>query len=238
MLTGAPPYLVRMISGIPGSLRRGARGAAVIGMALVLAAWAPAPARAAGHAHAPAGISVDSLRAHPELGPDSGAELLGRPARDFRFSRWLRSRPLTPDSLRDRVVLIRFWTDECRYCRNTLPAVEALRERFADRGFVVLGAYHPNEPGEVGDDLVSRWAREYGFGGPIAVDDQWATLRHWWLEGHPDRNWVSVSFLLDREGVVRWVHGGGEYHPSAERLHRSCDRSYHELEEKIEDLLR
>lgn len=212
--------------------------AAVLGLVLALGAAYPAPAPAAEHAHAPARIHPDSLRAHPELDPDSGVELLGRPAREFHFSRWLRTAPLTPDSLRGKVVLIRFWTDDCRYCRNTLPAVEALRERYADRGFVALGAYHPNEPKDVDDEFVLRWAKEYGFGGPIAVDDQWATLRRWWLDGHPDRNWVSVSFLLDREGVVRWVHGGGEYHPSGELPHRRCDTAYHDLERRIEALLR
>lgn len=212
------------------------RGLAAACLALGLAL--PGAAAAAGHAHPPAGLSPDSLRSHPERDPDSGAELLGRPAREFRFSRWLRTDPLTPDSLRGRVVLIRFWTDDCRFCRNTLPAIETLRERYAGRGFVVLGAYHPNEPGAVADSLVLRWAGQYGFGGPIAIDDRWATLRRWWLDGHPDRNWVSVSFLLDREGVVRWVHGGGEYHPSEELLHRSCDVSYRALERKIEELLR
>ncbi|MCC6349402.1 MAG: redoxin domain-containing protein [Candidatus Eisenbacteria bacterium] len=204
----------------------------------VLAVAGGPVARAGAHEHSQPRVPLDSLRAHPELGPDSGVELIGRPAREFRFSRWLRTAPLTPDSLRGKVVLIRFWTDDCRFCRNTLPAVEKLRERFAPRGLVVLGAYHPNEPGAVSDSLVLAWASRYGFGGPIAVDDQWATLRHWWLDGHPDRNWVSVSFLLDRDGIVRWVHGGGEYHPSGELLHRSCDVSYRELDRKIEELLR
>jgi len=221
-----------------GSPRRRARGPAVLAVALGLAAVLAAPVRAAGDAHPPAAHRVDSLRAHPELDPDSGVELLGRPAREFRFSRWLRSGPLAPDSLRGKVVLIRFWTDDCRFCRHTLPAVETLRARYGERGFVALGAYHPNEPKDVDDAFVLRWAEEYGFGGPIAVDDQWATLRHWWLDGHPDRNWVSVSFLLDREGVVRWVHGGGEYHPSAELAHRRCDAAFHGLERQIESLLR
>lgn len=215
------------------------RGPAGLAAALLAATFlaAAAAAGAAEHAHPAARIPLDSLRARPELGPDSGAELLDRPAREFRFSRWLRTAPLTSDSLRGKVVLIRFWTDDCRFCRATLPAAEGLRERFGGRGFAVLGAYHPNEPKPVRDEFVLKWAKEYGFTGPIAVDDRWATLEHWWLDGHPDRNWVSVSFLLDREGRVRWVHGGGEYHPSAELLHRSCDRSYHELVAKIEQLL-
>lgn len=212
------------------------RNAAVVSLVATLACSCLFVARAS--VSAPGSLPVDSLRAHPELDPDSGVELLGQPAREFRFSRWIGSKPLTPDSLRGKVVLIRFWTDDCRYCRSTLPAAETLRRRYGSRGFVVLGAYHPNEPAPVRDSFVRRWAKEYGFGGPIAVDDDWATLRHWWLDGHPDRNWVSVSFLLDRDGVVRWVHGGGEYHPSSELRHHSCDVSYARLEREIESLLR
>lgn len=206
----------------------------VFALALAVSLSVAVASRGAG----PGTVPIDSLRSHPELDPDSGWELLGRPAREFRFSRWLRTEPLTPQSLRGKVVLIRFWTDECRYCRNTLPAVEGLRTRWADRGLVVLGAYHPNEPMAVQDTTVLRWANQLGFGGPIAVDDQWNTLRHWWLDGHPDRNWVSVSFLLDRDGIVRWVHGGGEYHPNDDPRHHACDVSYARLEKVLDGLLR
>jgi thiol-disulfide isomerase/thioredoxin len=211
---------------------RGARAPRALALAALCAASllaTPAPGTAR--------LPVDSLRAHPELDPDSGVELIGHPAREFRFARWLRSRPLTPESLRGKVVLIRFWTDECRFCRSTLPAIETLRRRYAGRGLVVIGAYHPNEPRPVRDAVVTRWADRLGFGGPIAVDERWDTLNRWWLDGHPDRNWVSVSFLLDREGNVRWVHGGGEYHPSAELRHHSCDVAYAGLEREIESLL-
>ena len=204
--------------------------------ALAIACLCASSLRLAGPAGT-VGMPLDSLRAHPERDPDSGAELLGRPAPEFRFARWLRTRPLTPESLRGRVVLVRFWTQECQYCRTTLPALEELRRRYADRGLVVIGAYHPHEPQTVSDDAVTRWAHELGFAGPIAVDERWHTLNHWWLDGHPDRNWVSVSFLIDRDGIVRWVHGGGEYHPSAERRHHACDLAYAGLEREIQVLL-
>lgn len=43
---------------------------------------------------------------------------------------------------------------------------------------------------------------------PVAVDADW-TLRSWWLDGR-ERVFTSVTFVLDREGVVRQVHRGGE----------------------------
>jgi thiol-disulfide isomerase/thioredoxin len=210
-----------------------------LAFALALALAAAMPARAGEGAETkPPGCCTGAPGASAAAdGPDSGVEMLGRPAPAFAFARWLRTEPLTVASLRGQVVLVRFWTDNCRFCEHTLPAIEVLRQRWAERGLVVLGAYHPHEPKAVTDAFVLRWAKKHGFGGPIGVDEHWDTLERWWLDGHPERNWVSVSFLLDREGRVRWIHGGGEYHPSNEIRHRSCAKSHAELERVIEALL-
>jgi len=141
------------------------------------------------------------------------------------------------DSLRGKVVLIRWFNTSCHYCGNTLPALETLRRRYEGQGLVVIGVFHPKPIHEVSDALVRKTAHELGFHGPLAVDEQWSTLHRWWLDGHPDRNWTSVSFLIDRDGVVRWVHGGGEYHPSTDPRHASCDVRYAELERTIRRLL-
>lgn len=170
--------------------------------------------------------------------PDSGAELIGRPAPPWLFQRWVRGGPLTLEQLRGKVVLMRFWTEECRFCAATLPAIEDLRRRYGDRGLVVIAAFHPPQAhAKHSDARIVAVADSLGFGGPIACDQDWKTLDRWWLDGHPDRNWVSVSFLIDRDGIVRWVHGGGEYHPSDDPRHHRCDVKFHELEAALEPLL-
>ena len=57
---------------------------------------------------------------------------------------------------------------------------------------------------------MARLAGELGFEFPVAIDAGWRTLRAWWLDDH-ERGWTSVSFLLDRQGVIRHVHPGGQY---------------------------
>ena len=141
-------------------------------------------------------------------------EIVGQAAPEWSFERWIRTAPLSLDALRGKVVLVRWWTDGCHYCAATLPALEGLRQHHARDGLVVIGAYHPKPPRTMSDRTITSVANKLGFSGPIAVDLDWSTLERYWLGGHPERTWTSVSFLIDRDGIIRWFHGGGEYHPS------------------------
>lgn len=183
------------------------------------------------------GVEIGVAASLPPDNPDSGAELLGRPAPSWTFDRWLRTKPLSLSRMRGKVVLVRWWTTGCHFCEATLPAIETLRRKHAGDGLVVIGVYHPKPPRRVSDRDVLEAADRLGFSGPLAVDTKWSTLERYWLDGHPERNWTSVSFLIDRAGVVRWVHGGGEYHPSEESRHQRCEVRFHELEEVLEQAL-
>ncbi len=213
-------------------------------LVLILAtSYTTAHARTAAHAATaaahgkPAGAPTanGAARSSPD-DADSAAELLGQPARAWSFDRWLDIPPLTLEGLHGKVVLVRWFNTGCKYCGNTLPGLETLRTRYAAHGLVVIGVFHPKPIGRVRDAFVRRTARKLGFNGPLAVDEQWTTLNRWWLVNHPDRNWTSVSFLIDRDGNVSWAQGGGEYHPSSDPKHARCDASYAELERMIRQL--
>src|SRR6185369_17681584 len=165
--------------------------------------------------------------------PESGAELIGRPAPAWTFTRWVRGPARSLRDLRGKVVLVRWWTEDCRFCRSTLPVLERLqREHGSD--LVVVGVFHAKpEPREVSDRRILAVAHQLGFSGPIAFDRDWRTLNRYWLSGNPDRSWTSVSFLIDREGVIRWVHGGGEYHPSDDPRHQRCELEFEGLERAL-----
>jgi thiol-disulfide isomerase/thioredoxin len=205
----------------------------VLGAALALGA-APAGAQP----DRPAPVRRSQPHDYVLLAPDTqdGAEMIGRRAPSWSFERWIRSSALTPQDLRGKVVLLRWWTDGCDYCAATLPGLEALRKRHADDGLVVIGVYHPKPPRAVSDRDIVAMANRLGFSGPIAVDQRWTTLERYWLAGH-EREFTSVSFLIDREGVIRWVQRGGEYHPSTDPKHERCDADYRGLEKALAALL-
>jgi peroxiredoxin len=90
----------------------------------------------------------------------------------------------------------------------------ALHDELADRGLAVIGLYHHKDAAPLVDDDVRALAERFGFTFPVAIDRDWRTLDRWWMHDHPD-GWTSISFLIDRRGVVRYVHTGGSYAPGS-----------------------
>lgn len=209
---------------------RAHRVATVLAAGLLALAGTRSGAARAAAATGPAGGDASAT-------PDAPGDLLGQPARAWSFERWAVGPPRSLASLRGKIVLMRWFNSDCRFCAHTLPGLEALRTRYEKQGLVVVGVYHPKPVRPVKDADVRRSADELGFHGPVAVDETWSTLDRYWLDGHPERDWTSVSFLIDRDGIVRWVHGGGEYHPSDDPRHAHCDAEYTELERTIRRLL-
>jgi peroxiredoxin len=199
------------------NISRAGAGTLLLAGALLLVS---APARACG-------MAADD--------PDSGVELLGKPAPAWSFTRWVGT-PMSLDQLRGKVVLMRWWNVDCHFCEATLPEIESLRTRYAKDGLVVIGVFHPKPPHPVKSADVKRAAEERGFHGPLAIDEQWTTLSRYWLAGHPERNWTSVSFLIDRDGKICWVHGGGEYHHSSDPQHARCDAQASDLEARLDQM--
>src|SRR5262245_7421150 len=155
-------------------------------------------------------ISLASAVAQPAV---ERAELIGTPAPEWHATDEIGSPPLKLSGLRGKVVLVRWFTStDCPYCSVSAPALNQLHADYAGRGLVVIGMYHHKRPEPLTREAVQGWAREYKFRFPIAIDRDWRTLNRWWL-GEKKRAFTSVSFLIDRHGVIRRIHPGGRLAP-------------------------
>lgn len=171
----------------------------------------------------------------------AGNDRIGVPAPSFEFDGWLNSEPLSLEDLRGRVVLVRWWTETCPFCASSAPALRAIDEQYSPLGLTVIGVYHPKAdrdgPLDVARVVRAVAARKLDF--PIAIDWDWrnGTLKDWWLTG-PDRPATSVTFLLDRQGVIQFVHPGMEYHePNGSEGHAMCAADMLGIRTEIERLL-
>jgi thiol-disulfide isomerase/thioredoxin len=185
--------------------------------------------------------SADFLALQRRPGPiargsdQEARSLLGKPAPPLPALRWLDGKPRTLASLAGRVVVLRSFTHDCPFCVSTLPALQRLSQDYREKGVVVLGVYHPKPPRPVTDREAAEHARALGVSFPIGIDPEWALVKRWWLDG--GRHWTSVTWVVDRQGVVRHIHPGGEYHAGGGAAHARCRDDERALRAAIEAAL-
>lgn len=135
-----------------------------------------------------------------------------------------------------KVTLVRWWTETCPYCKASLPAVTRLAEKYKDEPFQIVAVYHPKPPRPVKDAGVLEAARAFGYDGVVAKDTRWAVLRNQYLD-KKRRPATSVSFLLDQDGKVRFVHPGPEFRPSDDPKDHQVNADYEALDQAIRALI-
>lgn len=79
----------------------------------------------------------------PAPAPDTGERL------DFDTED-IYGKPISLAALSDkRVIMINFWEAWCRPCVSEMPTIQALYEKYGDRGFAVVGVYGSSEAADV-----------------------------------------------------------------------------------------
>jgi len=166
-----------------------------------------------------------------------GQYLIGKPMPQLQFTRWLNTEGNKPVDTANSVTLYRWWTNGCPFCESTLPGIEKLRKEYQAKGLKVVGVYHPKPPRPISDEIVKGFAAKLGYGGAVAVDQDWSQLKAIWLSTGK-RDATSVSFLVDKNGVIRFVHPGTEYFPSVKREDAQQNEDYRLIVDAIEALLK
>jgi len=167
-----------------------------------------------------------------------GQDRIGVAAPDLKLKDWLNSPPLEINDLKGKVTLIRWWTDTCDLCAATAPALRKLQSEYGSQGFEVIGIFHPKPPGDWSVARMQRAAARFQFSFPVALDGDWSALKRWWLNG-AERSATSVSFIVDKRGVIRHVHPGGEFHENSEgnSNHAVCERDFKTIDKTVAKLL-
>ena len=110
----------------------------------------------------------------------------------------LAGKPVSSASLKGKVVLVDFWATWCVPCRKSMPELQALHDKYASRGFTVLGI----STDQGGVAKVKKFVEDRKYTYPIAVDSEKAPA---W-EAYGVRA-IPAAFLLDAKGriVAQWT---------------------------------
>ncbi len=102
-------------------------------------------------------------------------------------------------SFRGKAVLLNLWATWCAPCRHETPFLQSIFEENRDRGFEIVGV--SMDTGDQGD-LIREFVGEFGVTYTILHDRTMSGMDRYRVLGLP------ATFLLDRDGVIRWMRYG------------------------------
>jgi len=150
----------------------------------------------------------------PAPAPASALPVEGRlPSLDGATA-WLNSAPLTPDTLRGKVVVVNFWTYSCINCLRTLPYLKTWAARYHDDGLVVIGVHTPEFGFEHDTGNVRHALADLNIQYPVAVDSDYGIWRAFGNEYWP------AFYIVDAQGRIRYHHFGEGGYGEAEQAIR------------------
>jgi thiol-disulfide isomerase/thioredoxin len=100
-------------------------------------------------------------------------------------------------SVTGKVVLVDFCASWCAPCKASFPVLNQLQRRFGDKGFAVLAVSVDKDPA-----AWTRFLKEHPVAFPTVRDGHHKLVAAAGVEAMP------TSFLVDREGKIRYVQKG------------------------------
>jgi thiol-disulfide isomerase/thioredoxin len=203
---GSPGDVKRAELGVPQMTTNRKPGRRLLAMALFIVVCLAAVLTIADSGNGP-GIGNGST-AHA-TGTEPSAQLRAL----FEAQQWLNTKPLRPEDLGGKVVLVNFWTYSCINSLRILPYVRAWAEKYKGRGLVVIGVHSPEFAFEKDVGNVSKALISLGVGYPVAIDSDFRIWR-----AFDNTAWPALYFIGADGRIRRQVLGEGEYDQSEQLI--------------------
>jgi len=118
------------------------------------------------------------------------------PAPDFTL-KGADGRNLRLQEQRGQVVLVNFWATWCGPCRQEMPHLNRLYDKYRSSGFTLLAVNIDDDP-----RTAVNTAAKMGLRFPVLLDTDKAVSKRYDLGSMP------ATVLIDRDGKVRFLHRG------------------------------
>ena len=113
---------------------------------------------------------------------------------------------------RGDVVLINFWASWCGPCRQEMPLLSELHDKYKALGFTVLGVNVEQD-----SDEAKKLLKEMPVTFPVLFDNDSTVSKQYDVVAMPS------TVLVDRDGKMRYLHKG--YKPGEEEIYLEMVRS-------------
>ena len=98
-------------------------------------------------------------------------------------------------------LIINFWATWCAPCKDEIPALIAVHEKYKSQGLTILGVSIDDSPGDL-----QKFAAQFGMTYPVLVGQGHDDM----LEAFEASYAVPVSWFIRKDGSVYMKHEGGQ----------------------------
>ena len=121
----------------------------------------------------------------------NSSPLVGQSAPEIQASKWLNDNPTSLKDLKGKVVVVEFWATWCPPCRQSIPHLIELNQRFKKKDVVIVSLTNEKP------DQVEPFAKEAKMDYLIGMESP--TGAAYQVRGIPQ------AFIIDKEGKVVWA---------------------------------
>lgn len=133
---------------------------------------------------------------------------------------WINGGEPAAEELRDRPVVVQFWSISCYICHNVAPQVNAWRDKYGKDGVAFVSIHQPRSEAELDVPAVENDAREeMGITQPCAIDNEHV------LVGRFANEFVPAYYVFDRTHRLRHFQAGDKGY---DRIESAIERVLHE----------
>jgi cytochrome c biogenesis protein CcmG/thiol:disulfide interchange protein DsbE len=130
-------------------------------------------------------------------------KLIGNPAPAFALDSVNGKGKVSMPGLNGKVVVVDFWATWCEPCKKSFPKLQDLNVKYKSSGLTIVGVSEDSEKGGIKD-----FGSSFGADFPLIWDADNNVAGKW------DPGSMPATFIIDRKGIVRFMHHG--YHDGEE----------------------
>lgn len=137
--------------------------------------------------------------------PSVHALEVGDAAPALKTGEWVQGEPVKSFD-KDKVYVVEFWATWCGPCRETIPHLNEVQKKFADKGLVVIG----QNVWEENEAAVAKFVKKMGdkMSYRVALDDKSAqeegAMANTWMKAS-GQDGIPTAFVVDKAGKVAWI---------------------------------
>lgn len=126
---------------------------------------------------------------------------------------WM-NRRLSADYLEGKPLLIHFWSISCYHCKDSMPALQAIRDRYSNQ-LRTIAVHMPLSPADTDVDQVAAVSRNYQITEPLLIDND-----HKLADAFSNR-YVPAYYLFGTDRILYEYHLGQR---GVDRIGRAVER--------------